>query len=104
MSAGGAVARTEIDNLICGAHDGGLVLDDNDGIAGVAEVFENANESFGIAWMQADTGFIENEQGIDEPRAEAGRKIDAFGFTAGQGAGRAIECEITEPHFVKVTK
>ena len=102
MSAGSAVTGAEIDDLICGAHDGGFVFDDDDCISRIAEVFENLNESFGVAWMQANAGFVEDEQGIDEPRAEAGCEVDPLGFAAGQGSGRAIECEIAEANFVEV--
>ena len=84
FAAGGAVARADVHDLIGGAHDAGLVFDDDDGVAGVAKFFKDADESVGVARMQADAGFVEDEKRVHQTRAEAGGEIDALGFAAAQ--------------------
>ena len=46
--------------------------------------------------MEADAGFIEDEEGTGEAGAEAAGQVDALEFTAREGAGGAVEGEITE--------
>ena len=104
FAAGRAVAGADVHDLIGRAHDAGFVLDDDDGVAGVAEFFEDAHEAVGVARMQADAGFVEDEERVDQPRAEAGGEIDALGFAAGKRARGAIQREIAEADFVEVAR
>ena len=39
VPAGGAVAGAQVDDLVGGAHHGGLVLDHDDRVSGVAKLF-----------------------------------------------------------------
>ncbi len=48
-SAEFAGAGAEIDDVVGGAHEVGIVLDDDDGIAEVAQFFEDADEAAGVA-------------------------------------------------------
>jgi hypothetical protein len=96
IAAGFAVAGAEVEDLIGGAHDAGLVLDDDDGVAGVTEFFEDADEAVGVARVQADGRFVEDKEGVDQTRAEAGGEVDALGLAAGKGAGGAVESEVAE--------
>ena len=70
----------------------------------VAESSEDADEPFGVAGMQADAGFIEHEERIDQAGAEAGGEVDAFGFAARKRARGAVEGEITETDLVQVAE
>ena len=82
VTAGFAMARAEIDEMIGGAHDGGFVFHNDDGIPEVTQTLEDGDEALGIARMQSDAGFVEDIQGVDETRPEAGGEVDAFGFAA----------------------
>ena len=104
LAAGCATARAEVHNLIRRAHDAGFVFDDDDGVAGVAKFFKDANEAICVARVQANTGFVEDEKRVDQTRAEAGGEIDAFGFATAQCARRAIQREIAEADFVEVSE
>lgn len=102
--AGFALAGAEIDDLIGGAHDAGFVLDDDDGVAGVAEVFQDADEPRRVARMQADARFVEDEEGVDEAGAEAGGEVDAAGLAAGERARGTVEREVAEAGFDEVAE
>ena len=96
------MAGTDVHDLIRRAHHGGFMLDDDDGVARVAEFFQNADEPLGVARMQADAGFVQNEERVDQSCAKARRKIHALGFAAGQRARRTIQREVAEADFVQV--
>jgi hypothetical protein len=63
-------------------HDRRLVFDDDDRVSAVAETVEDPDEAVGVAGMQADGGFVEHVEGVDQAGAEAGGEVDPFGFTA----------------------
>ena len=54
----------DVDELVGGAHDGFLVLDDDQGVALVAEAVHHADEALDVAGVEADGGFVEDEQGV----------------------------------------
>ena len=93
MDAGGGA---EVDHVV-GALDGlGVVLDDDDGVSDVAEVFEGGEELGVVALMQPDAGLIKDVDDADEAAAELGGEADALGFAAGERAGFAREGEVAE--------
>ena len=87
--------------MVGGADDVGVVFDDEDGVAEVAEVVEDPDEAFGIAGMEADGGFIEDVAGADEAGTEASGELDALGFAAGEGGGEAVESEVFKADAIK---
>ena len=93
---------TNVHNLIRRAHHGGFMFDHNHRVPGVAQLFENVNESVRVARMQADTGFVEDEERIHQPGAKAGGQIDALGFAARKSARRTVESKIAQADFGEV--
>jgi hypothetical protein len=83
VAPGRALPRPKVDDLVGGAHDAGFVFDDDDGVAGVAKILEDANQAFGIPRMEPHAGFVEDEQGVHHAGSEAGGEVDALGFAAG---------------------
>jgi len=53
-----ACARAEIEQVVGGADDVGIVLDDEDGVAEVAELFHDVDESRGVASVETDGRLI----------------------------------------------
>jgi len=104
LATGSTVAGAEIHDLIGGAHHAGFVLDHDDGVAGITEFLEDADQAVGVAGVQADARFVENEERVDQARAEAGSEIDAFGFAAGERTRGAVQGEVPETDFVEVPK
>src|SRR5437763_13513922 len=69
-----AGARTEIDEMIGGAHGLLVVLDDDDGVAKVAQSAKRGEQPRVVALVQTDGRLIENVEHPDEARADLRRK------------------------------
>src|SRR6266704_2856096 len=70
IAAGVARARAEVHNEI-GAADGFfIVLDDQDGVAEIAEVFERAQEARVVAGVKTDAGLVEDIKNAAKTRAD----------------------------------
>ena len=97
-----AGAGAEVDEVVGGLHDGLFVLDDDEGVALVAEAVHDADEALDVAGVEADGGLVENEEGAGERGAEAGGEVDALDLAAGEGAGGAVEREVAEADLIEV--
>jgi hypothetical protein len=53
-----ARAGTEVEEMVGGADDAGVVLDDEDGVAEIAQGVEDADELGGVSGMEADGGLV----------------------------------------------
>ena len=104
FAAGRAVAGTEVDDLVRGAHDAGFVLDDHHGVPGVAQLFEECDQPFGVARMQATLGSSSTKKRVHQPRAQAGGEVHALGFAAGKRARRAVQREIAQADLVEIAE
>ena len=98
------MAGAEVDDLVRRAHHAGFVFDDDDGVAGIAQLLEDADEPFRVARMQSDARFVEHEQRIHQARAEAGGEIDPLGFAARQRARGAVQREIAQADLVEIAQ
>ena len=70
MAAKFARTRAEVEKVVGSSDDVGVVLDDEDGVAEVAELFHDVDKLGGIAGVEADAGFVEDVEGADQARAE----------------------------------
>ena len=61
FSATGAVARTEIYELISSSHHARLMFDDYDGVAGISKLLKDTNQPIGVAGMQPDARLIQDK-------------------------------------------
>ena len=91
-----ARAGAEVEEVVGGADDVGVVLDDEDGVAEVAQGVEDADELGGVAGVQADGGLVEYIECADQARAERCGELDALRFAAGERGGEAVEGEVVE--------
>ena len=78
------------------ADDAGFVLDDNERVAEVAQVFQQTDESICVARVQPDAWLVEHIKHVDQFRAEAGGEVDALSFAAGERARRPVEREVAK--------
>ena len=84
-----AGARADVDDVV-GDLDGVLVvLDDEHGVAEVAQPDQRVDEPAVVALVQADRRLVEHVEHADQAAADLRRQPDALGLAAGQGAGRA---------------
>ena len=96
-----ARAGAEVEHVV-GVADGlFVVLDDEDGVAEVAQGFERRDEALVVALMQADGGLVEHVEHAAQARADLRGEADALAFAAGERGGVAVEREIAEPDGVE---
>ena len=96
VAAQAAGAGAEIENIV-GVADGlFVVLDDEDGVAQVAQPFEGLDEAVVVALMQADGGLVENVEHAAQAGADLRGQADALAFAAGERGGIAVEREVVE--------
>ena len=74
-----------------------VVLDDDDGIAEIAQVDQRVEQALIVALMQADGGLVQDVHDADQPRADLAREADALRLAARERVGAAVEGEIAEP-------
>ena len=77
------------------------MLDDEDGVAEVAQVFERGDEALVVALVEADGGLVEDVEDAAEARADLGGEADALAFAAGEGGGGAVERQVAEADGVE---
>ena len=80
------------------------MLDDEQGIARVAQPVEDADEPMDVARVQADAGFVEDVERVDERGAERGGEIDALDFAAAEGARLAVERQIAQADIDEIAQ
>ena len=56
----------EVDDVVGGEHHVAVVLDDDDGVADVAQRLEAAYEALVVALVEADAGLVEDVEDVDE--------------------------------------
>jgi len=73
-----------------------VVLDDENGVAEVAKLFERAEKASVVAGVEADAGLVKDVKNAAEARADLRGEADALGFAAGERGGGTAEAEIAE--------
>src|SRR3954470_679385 len=84
-------SRTNIGYNICGKHHLAIMLDDDNGIAEIAQMLERFNQPVIITLVKPDTWLIENIEHSDKLSADLRCESNALRFATGKRAGRAIE-------------
>src|SRR5262249_50086899 len=75
-------AGAEIDDVVGRPHRLLVVLDDDDGVAHVAQPFEAPQQALVVARVQADARFVENVQHAHQAAADLARQADALRLAA----------------------
>ena len=75
-----------VHDIIRTAHGVLVVLDNDNRVAQVAEIFERCNELVVIALMQADGGLVQHIQHAGKRTADLGGQADALALAAGKSA------------------
>ena len=58
--------RADVQDVIGGAHHLSVMLDDQHGVADVAQVMQQANQALAVARVQADGGLVQHIERADE--------------------------------------
>ena len=91
-----ARAESQIDDVIGDADHVGVVLDDDHGVALVAELPEDVDEPLVVARVQADRRLVEHVERADQRRAERRREVDALRLAARERGRQAVERQVVE--------
>ena len=97
-----AGSRPHVHDPVRREHDLRVVLDHQQGVAGVAQLVQHRDHAGDVARMQPDARLVEHEQRVHERGAERGGQVDALDLAAAQGAGLAVEREVAEPDLHQV--
>ncbi len=96
LAAAHAGAGAEIDDVVGGPHRVLVVLDDDDGVAHVAQAFQAPQQSIVVARVQADRRLVEDVEDADEATTDLPGQADALGLAAGQGRRTAVERQVVQ--------
>ena len=83
-----ASTRPDIHDPIAGPNGVFVVLDDEHGVAQVAQSVQRVNQSMIVALVQTDGRLVQHVQRTHEPRANLAGQTNALGLTTGQSASR----------------
>ena len=97
LAAMHAGARADIDHIVGDADGVFVVLDDDDGVAEVAQPLQRFEQAGVVALMQPDRRLVEHVKHAGEAGADLRGEPDALALAAGQRAGGARKREIIEP-------
>ena len=105
-SAFGAGVGADLDDVVGVFDDIELVFDDEEGVAGVGEAMEDAEENFDVGEVEAGGGFVENEKSVDAALGVGEKLADfqALGFAAGKGVEWLAQAEVAEAGVDERTK
>ncbi|HJQ20121.1 MAG TPA: hypothetical protein VJ867_07220 [Gemmatimonadaceae bacterium] len=96
LSATLAAAGSELHHIVGSANRVGVVLDDEYGVARLAQAREKSQQPRHVARVKADRWLIEHVQRVDELRAERVREPDALCFAAGKRSRGPVHREVVQ--------
>ena len=96
LAAADAGAGAEVDDVVGGPHRVFVVLDDDDGVAHVAELARGCEQPVVVARMQADRRLVEDVEHADQPAADLAGQADALRLAAGERRGGAVERQVVQ--------
>ena len=96
-----ARARPHVDDVVGGAHHVGVVFHNHDGVAEVAQLFQDADQPAGVARVQSDGGLVQNVAGAHQARSQASGQLDALRFAARERGRQAVQRQIVEADVVQ---
>ena len=86
----------EIDEPVGRAHRVLVVLDDDHGVAQVAQPLQGGDQAVVVARVQADRRLVEDVEHADQPAADLAGQADALGLAAGERRRRAVERQVVQ--------
>ena len=89
-------AGPHVDDVIGDLDDVGVVLDDDDRVALVAQLREQLVEPVHVARVEADARLVEDVHDVDEAAAEVLDHLDALRLAARERVGLAVEAQVVE--------
>ncbi len=101
-AAARAAIGAEFDHPVGAGDDVEVVLDDDDGVAGLAQLEQHAQQQFDVGEVQAGGGLVEDVKGAAGVAfGEFERQLHPLRLAARQGDGRLPEADIAQPHVLE---
>src|SRR5205085_3781093 len=91
MAAMDAGAWAHVDDIIGGADRILVMLDDDHGVAEIAEAAEGDEQPLIVALVEADARLVEHVEHAGEAGADLAGEADALALAAGERAGGAVQ-------------
>ena len=92
-----AAERAEVDDVVGVLHDVEVVLDDDDGVAGVDETVEDAKQGVGVLEREAGRRLVEDvERAAGGATRQLGGQLDALRLAAGERRRGLAEPDVAE--------
>ena len=93
-----AGARPQVDDPVGGAHRLLVVLDDQHGVAHVAQLLQRVQQAAVVALVQADARLVEDVEHAHQPAADLAGQADALPLAARQRRRRAVQRQVVQAH------
>ena len=90
--------RAKVDQVIAGPHRVFVVLDNDDRVAKIAQIFKCADQSIIVARVKTDRRFVQDVQHTHQSRTDLPRQSNPLALTAGKCWSGSIERQIVQPH------
>ena len=87
----------DVDHVVGGPDGLLVVLDDDDGVAQVAQAHQGVEQPAVVALVQPDGGLVEHVEHADQARADLAGQPDALGLAPRQRRRAARHGEVVEP-------
>ena len=97
LAAAAAGARPEVDDVVGDRDRLGLVLDDEHGVALVAQLQQQLVHALDVVRVQPDRRLVEDVGDVGERGAEVADHLRALRLAARQRARRPVEREVAQP-------
>ena len=92
----GPGARAHVDDVVGDPDDLRVVLDDEDGVALVAQAAEQPVHLLDVVGVEPDRRLVEHVGHVGQRRAEVADHLRPLRLAAGQRARRPVEAEVAE--------
>ena len=93
MNAG---TGTEIKNVIGGANGVGIMLNDEHGVAEIAQALERGEQTVVVTLMQPDARFIQHIEHANQRSTNLGGQADALRFTTAERTALAVQRQVAQ--------
>ncbi len=92
----------EVNQVVAFADNLRIVLDHDNRIGAIPQVFKDVRQAVSVAGVQADTRFIQDIEGIDQGGTKGRGQSDPLHLAAGEGSGLAVQGQIGQSNVFKV--
>ena len=104
LSSLSSVAGPQVDDLVGRFHHHRLMLNHNNRVAQIPESLEDCDQSCRVPRMEPHARLVQDVERVDQSSPQTRREVHPLGLPSGQRAGRTIQRQIPQPHFVQVTQ